>query len=310
MRHLNFLWKMKNKKNRYVQNSLKEHIEKLNTPIFEKVPSETNPNHTMVVNSPKNNKKSVTPSLYNPHNYRLYFNFTKEKYKPKEGMVRGMVGVWFGKLKNYGKEFTVVGYGVRITVKKTQVEVINKLSEQQWFVINRTNAKKEQHRLLSKIDQKCITSLKKFIKVYGGKSDFAILKREGRPYLNLFNKCDNKIKNEPYIDKLPSKMTFETEIVKKVYKHPGEVEFKQPIYAAQHLENSALNDFAPEITEELKLFSMKMDKVAENMAYVAENYKSHVKMVEQGTKVNKESLKLFKRLNRKLDQKKLDKWFK
>ncbi len=278
--------------------TLKKYISSIVKPIFEKAAQETKPNHSMVEHKPK---KTITPSLYNPHNYRLYLNFTKEKYKPKEGMV----GVWYGKLKNYGKEFTALGEGVRITIKKTQVEIINKLSEQQWFLINRTNAKKEEGELLSKIDKKCISSLKKFIKVYGGSSDFVILKREGRPYLNLFTKCDNKVKNEPFIDTLPSEMTFETDEVKKVYHHPGEVEFKTPMESAQYLENSALNEFAPELVKilvmqfkSLEVFDLKINKVNESMAYVAENYKSHVGMVEEGHK-------LFKKINKRLDQKKL-----
>jgi len=300
------------KKKEVCDKSLKDYVDRLTTPIFNKVLQETKKNHSMVDKNKKPLKKVVTPSLYNPHNYRLYLKFTKEKFKPKEGMVK----VWLGKLKNYGKEFTALGEGVRITVKKTQVEVINKLSEQQWFIINRTKAKKEEGELLSKIDKKCINSLKKFIKVYGGDCDMVILKREGRPYFNLFNKCDNKVKNEPFIDTLPSEMTFETDIVKKVYKHQGEVEFKTPMYAAQHLENSALNEFAPEIAKEINIFNMKIDKVVESMVYAAENskilskdmayvsanYKSHVGMVEEAHKV-------FKKINRRLDQKKLNEYF-
>ena len=272
-----------------------KHLSDICNTHWDKALKETQSNHTMVVHK---SKKTITPSLYNPHNYRLYLNFNKEKYKPKEGMV----GVWSGKFKNYGKEFTVLGHGVRITIKKTQVEIINKLSEQQWFIINRAKAKKEESELLSKIDNKCINSLKKFIKTYGGKCDFVILKREGRPYLNMFTKCDNKIKNEPFIDTLPSEMTFETDIVKKVYKHLGEVEYKTPMYAAQHLENSALHDFSPEIVNEIKIFNMKIDKVATSMAYVAENYKSHVGMVE-------EAHKIFKKINKKMEQKKLKEYF-
>ncbi len=52
-----------------------------------------------------------------------------------------------------------------------------------------------------------------------------------------------------------------------------------------------------------------LNSMAHNLAYVAENYKSHVKMVEQGTKVNAESLKLFKKINSRLSQKKLKEWF-
>ncbi len=209
-------------------------------------PKETKFNHSMVGLNKKQIKKVVTPSLYNPHNYRLYLKFTKEKYHPKEGMV----GVWFGKLKNYGKEFTALGEGIRVTVKKVQVELINKLSEEEWFYINRAKAKEEIAAILNKIDDKCITALKKFIEVYGGKSDFKIIKTENRPNLNLFTSSDNKVMQEPYIDTLPLNMTFDTKIVKKVYKKAN-VEYKQPIYAATHLENSALHEFAPEIANSI-----------------------------------------------------------
>jgi len=45
-----------------------------------------------------------------------------------------------------------------------------------------------------------------------------------------------------------------------------------------------------------------LDSMAQNLAYVAENYKSHVKMVEEGSKI-------FKKLNRRLDQKNLKDYF-
>ncbi len=234
------------KKKEVCDKSLKDYVDRLTTPIFNKVLQETKKNHSMVDKNKKPLKKVVTPSLYNPHNYRLYLKFTKEKFKPKEGMV----GVWFGKLKNYGKEFTALGEGVRITVKKVQVEIINKLSEEEWFYINRTKAKEEIAAILNKIDNKCITSLKKFIEIYGGNSDFKIIKAENRPNLNLFTPSDNKVIQEPFIDKLAPKMAFDTKIVKKVYKKRN-IEYKEPIYAATYLENSALNEFAPEIVNSI-----------------------------------------------------------
>jgi len=239
--------KMKQEREVY-DKSVEEYVKKVTTPIFNKVLQETKKNHSMVDKNKKPFKKVVTPSLYNPHNYRLYLKFTKEKYHPKEGMV----GVWFGKLKNYGKEFTALGEGVRITVKKVQVEVINKLSEEEWFYINRTKAREEIAAILNKIDNKCINSLKKFIEVYGGNTDFKIIKAENRPNLNLFTPSDNKVMQEPFIDTLAPKMAFDTPIVKKVYKKLN-IEYKEPIYAATYLENSALHEFAPEIVNSLFL---------------------------------------------------------
>jgi hypothetical protein len=217
---------------------------------FGKTPSEKLFNHTMVGHT---SKTRVTPSLYNPHNYRLYFKFTKDNFKPSLTIPR----VWFCKFKNYGKEFTALGYGVRITIKKNQAEVINKLSDQEWFYINRVRAKEEITAILNQIDKKCTMALGKFIDAFGGSSDYIILKREGRPDLNLFTESDNKVMQEPFIDTLPYKLTFETPIVKKPYKKRN-VEFKKAIYAAQHLENSALNEFAPQIVEAIRSLESKL----------------------------------------------------
>ena len=203
-------------------------------------------------------KKTVTTnSLYNPHNYRLYFSFKKDNFKS----IEGMVGVWYGKSINYGKDFTSTGEGIRVTVRKTQIEVINKLTEEQWFLINRAKAKEEIYSICNKIDEKCIASLKRFIEIYGGQTDFIILKREARGiYNNLNTKSDNKVMQEPFIDSLPLDMTFETPIVKKVYKKPN-VEFKEPIYAARYLENSALNEFSPEICQELEKINLQIQNM-------------------------------------------------
>ena len=253
---------------------LKKHISDIVRHIFEKVASETPSNHTMVGKPQKINKKTITPSLYNPHNYRLYFNFTKEQYKPKEGMV----GVWLGKIINYGSTFTSIGEGIRVTIRKTQVEVINKLTEEQWFLINRARAKEEIYAICNKIDDKCISSLKKFIEVYGGNSDFVILKRECRGLFNNLNtKSDNKVMQEPFIDKLPLDMTFETDIVKKVYKKPN-VEFKEPIYAAKYLENSALNEFSPEISNAINQLDTRLTPV---LAELTRQIELHLKVQER-----------------------------
>ena len=195
-----------------------------------------------------------------------------------------MVGVWFGKLKNYKKEFTALGEGVRITVKKHQVEVINKLTEQEWFAINKSKAKEDIKNILFKIDRKCMESLRKFIEVYGGSCDFNIIGREHRPDLILNTKFDNKVMNEPYIDKIPLNATFETSIVKKVYKEPN-VEFKEPIYAARYLENSALNEFAPEIASSMRHIGDLMTVFEERaLNPLTEQIKLHLKVQKQTLK--------------------------
>lgn len=192
------------------------------------------------------NKKSVTPALYNPHNYRLYFNFTKTNFNPSEGMV----GVWFCKKVNSGKEFSAVGEGVRITIRKIKAEVIHKYSEDEWFAINKTNSREEISAILNKIDEKNILALKKFVEVFGGETDYKIVSATGRPFINLLNQGDHKIMHENFIDSLPLKMHFETPHTKKVYNHP-DAEFSEAISAANFLEHSALNECNPELNKRI-----------------------------------------------------------
>lgn len=257
----------------------------------------------MVGNTHYPHRHLVTPSLYNPHNYRLYFNFTKEKYQPKEGMV----GVWFGKFKNYKKEFTSTGEEIRVTIKKTKAEIINKLSEQEWFVIQRSRAKEEILSILNQINVKCINSFKRFMEVYGGNSDLIILNRENVANLILNTKCDNKVMKEPFIDSLPLPLTFETKVVKKVYKQPN-VEFKEPIYAAHYLENSALNEFNPEIAEYLglilennKLLVEQNVSTSKIMNDFAINIKTHTKAIKEMVGSLKKFNKLLSERQRRLN---------
>lgn len=290
------------------KSSVEEKIKRIVRPIFDKVLQEKPFNHTMVGKHGSKIKKTVTPALYNPHNYRLYFNFTKEKYTPKEGMV----GVWFGKFKNYGKEFTVIGEGIRVTIKKTKAEIINKLSEEEWFSVNKAKAKEEVLAIINKIDEKCIRSFKKFMEVYGGSSDLIILNREDKVKLILNTKCDNKVMKEKFIDNIPLNTRFETSIVKKVYKKPN-VEFKEPIYAAQYLENSALNDFSPEISRYLKVILQTVKGTIEANASTSKTLNQFVTQflpiqadfavnIKSHTKVIKEMAKGFKRFNRLLSE--------
>ena len=144
---------------------------------------------------------------------------------------------------------------------------------------------------LKKIDE-AKKSLKLFIDTYGGKSDFK-LKRIW---------CEGKIMKDEPIDKLPLNMFFKAENVKKDYNEPVIEYLGDPIGAANYFSNRGIEDIAPEIAKEINIFNMKIDKVATSMAYVAENYKSHVGVVQ-------EAHKIFKKLNRRLSQKKLNEYF-
>ena len=278
-----------------------KHINKLVKPIFDKVLKETPKNRTSVGNT---NKLSDNYSLYNPHNYRLYFDFEKANFhplrptKPTYKTDGGRLGI-FNNKEWITKEQIA---GCTIIIKKSCVQINNLIEPKRWHLIQMGDVEKRKQQVydihLKKIDQ-ATSSLKLFIESYGGKSEFK-LKRIW---------CEEKIMKDKPIDKLPSNMFFKTDNVKKDYNEPNIEYFGDPTGAANYFSNRGIEDVAPGIANELNLFNAKLEKVSTSMAYVAENYKSHVKMVKQGTEVNKESLKLFKKLNKRLDQKKLNEYF-
>lgn len=231
-----------------------DEISKIVTPIFEKAAKEAKPNHTMV-GDPVTTIKEL--SGLNIHNYRRYFIFDTKTFNPKTSMVGGRVSLLQG--RNYDKEWSIDNFHkCRVTIKKVQAEVIYKYNDRDWFAIVNARSREQISALLDSFDNSCINALKEFVKIWGGKSDFKIIRK-------FPMKNDNKVMHEDFIDRLPQALTFETPVVKKYYKDtPIKVEFKDPEYAIQYLENSALKPFAPEIVEHLKLIYSTIKKGEES----------------------------------------------
>ncbi len=272
----------------------KKHIDKIVKPIFDKVLQETPKNRTSVG---KTNKISDTYSLYNPHNYRLYFDFEKADFhplrptKPTYKTDGGRLGVFNSKewiTKEQIAECTLI-------IKKSCVQINNLIEPKRWHLIQMVDVEKRKQQVydihLKKIKE-AKKSLKLFIEAYGGKSKFK-LKRIW---------CEEKIMKDKPIDKLPLNMFFKTDNVKKDYNEQVIEYFGDPVGAANYFSVRGIEDIAPKIANNLEIFNVKIDKVATSMAYVAENYKSHVGMVE-------EAHKIFKKINKRLSQKKLNEFF-
>jgi len=115
---------MENKKQK--ESDVETYISRIVDPIFNKVLKETPKNPMMVGSKVKEFSKYC---LYQPHNYRLYFDFKKDKFKPEtvpNSAVKPLLPVEH-KISN-SKEHSYNNFlGCRITVKKTQVEIINKI---------------------------------------------------------------------------------------------------------------------------------------------------------------------------------------
>ncbi len=271
----------------------KKHIDKLVKPIFDKVLKEMG----------MDTMSGVKPIsfLWRPNNYRLQIPFKTETFKRDTTIKSGV------KISNYGTKFTLKNFHEATIMldipkkKSAKITIIYHPLKKFYYHIESESIKGIGERIFQRVNEieyKLISAVGEFTKLVGGEA--AINKREWKRH-------EDEVKHEEFIDSLPPDLVIHDTYFKKVYQKG--LEFKSPVIVKNYISARVIEDIAPEIAKEINLFNMKIDKVATSMAYVAENYKSHVKMVEQGTKVNEESLKLFKKLNRRLSQKKLKEYF-
>lgn len=227
---------MENKKR-----EIEDHIRRITAPVFNKVPYEVSKNHMMVGAVTKKKGKIIKKCFYQPHNFRRYYDFNKENFNPTQtipyhGLDHGAV---LYRLINKTEHSYANFWGCRLVVRKTQIEIINKVNPKQWHVLKLANPKYIKEQILNIVSQKekeCITALKEFIKVYGGHSKFKLLNWHS----------EDKIEHEDMIDLIPIKQKFHNEVVKKVYNQKN-VEFSDPVYSSNYLRNRAIEDIAPEI---------------------------------------------------------------
>lgn len=227
------------------ENEVREHIRKLTKPIFDKVLQETPKNRVSVGGTVS---KEDRFSYYQPHNCRLYFDFSKVGFVPPKPFSGN---VWYGVCFSYGdyKVINVVEHsfdnflGCKILVKRSQVEVTNKINVDRRYVIYHFPVEQVEEQILDVLVKKyneCFKALKKFIELFGGGSDFNLLRL----------RVENKLEREEVIDLLPLSMKFQNRLVKKVYNERN-VEFSSPVLACNYLSNSALGSVTPELKQEL-----------------------------------------------------------
>lgn len=280
-----------------MKSKIERHIERITTPIFDKVLQETSKKRTSVGSTLK---ISDTYSLYNPHNYRLYFDFEKADFHPlrptkptfKEG--GGRLGLFNSKEWKTLEQIK----GCTLIVKKNTVQINNLNEAKRWYLIEMGDieARKKQIRdIHTKKVNEAISSLKEFINIYGGKSQYH-LKRIW---------CEEKVLKDEKVDKLPLNMFFRANNVKKAYNEANIEYFGDPVGAANYFSNRGIEDISPQIAEALNHITRGFvdftNKALPTIEQLAVNMGTHVKImkgIEKG--INK--------LNRVLEQTKLNKW--
>lgn len=287
---------MKKEKEAY-NKTVKDYIDKLTTPIFEKALQETKKNRTLVGSQ---KKISNIYSLYSPHNYRLYFDFKKEDFhplrpsKPTYKTDGGRLG-----LKN-SKEWVTKEQilGCNLIVKKTQIQINNLIEPKRWHLILMGDIAKRKQQVMEihqkKINQG-IRALKSFLEAYGGKSEFKLLRVW----------CEEKIMQDKPIDKLPLNMFFKAQNVKKDYNEPNIEYFGDPVGAANYFSNRGIEDIAPRISDSI-------NNLGNQLIPTIRSLDKSIQMEIHNKKIHLEVLKnidkSFKRFNKLLSQTNLRKW--
>jgi len=209
--------------------------------------------------------------LWQPHNYRMYFNFDKTKFKPplyKTPTKKSRVQFVYS-LKNYGSEHHFDNfYGCRIVVKKNMVEVINKWHEKQWRLITGDNINDLRGCIdigVKKMDAQGIEALKRFISRFGGNSDYKLIKK----------RAEFGIHGDDYLDKIPEDMIIHDTYFKKVY--PNKVEFYDPIGVKNYISNRVIENVAPEIATEISELKNTLVPVINDLAL---NMKTHISVLK------------------------------
>lgn len=206
-----------------------EYVKRIVTPIFKAALKETRKNRRSVGTPPV---REDSHTLYNPHNYRLYFDFSKENFKPTN---RPPYPGWsYPKVVN-STEYNSKKGKFNIRVKRTQIEIAFPVKD--WHKINLTEPVTPQFiTIIHEYDKICKGIVEDFIKNFGGKSNYHILKR----------RSEDKIQGENMINSIPLESIFYNRVGKKVY-HQKTFEFNGPVLASNYLETAALLRLAPEI---------------------------------------------------------------
>lgn len=268
-----------------------EHIRRIVTPIFNKVLQEQSKNRMTVVTS------GGKYCLYQPHNFRRYIDFSKDTFsplKPWSGVRLGTFPMENYKLINKTEHSYEKYHRCRVTVKKSQVEIINKIQVKRWYKIGLENVdliKNQIGLIIAKKEKECIRVLKRFIKEFGGSSKFKIL--------NFHS--EDKIRGENYVDQIPLKMHFHTDVVKKVYNVPN-VEFSDPAFVSNYLRTRALEDRMDVIDKLLMAIDQKLTPSIDNLSV---NLNTHVSVEKRIDKGIMGLNKVIRKLSGNLSQKRL-----
>ena len=234
-------------------------------------------NHTLVGTT---QESQLYIAYYQPHNYRLYFDFSRENFNPQTTLPnqakRGMLNTSYTtQISNRTEYIFKFENCCTIRVKRSIIEIINMINHKRYYPIEWNDKIYDQIMVITeKKDNECIQILKDFLSLFGGVSRLEIKNR----YIQ-----EHKLADEDAISKMPLPMKFYTDIVKKEYNEPN-IEFKTSIHAATYAEKRAIERIAPAIKHDLDKISLILEsKLTPVLEKLTEQIILHLE-VQQETK--------------------------
>ena len=230
------------KKGKTGSEELKDYINRLVMPAFEKALHETGDNRLSVGGGSVLGTRKL---FYQPHNFRRYFDFSRVGFDPANRPPK--VGCNHRIVNKSEHFFEFDDFSVR--VKKRQILVHNRVEHKRWFVIPVSEAgATEILRIEGVRESECAAFLRSFISWFGGSSRGEVLGRFMEP----------KFQHEDSLEGIPGGMRFHADLVKKVYGDPN-VEFKDSASAVNFLQNRAVESVLPALHARLKRFSEQIN---------------------------------------------------
>ena len=228
---------------------IKDYIEKITTPIFNRVPQEV-PSNSMTTT------KEPSCYLFRPNNYRRQIE-VKEKDNSTSIRIKGAMGVFPMEvnINEHTKLISIKNYGLNITIqygKKTLTAI---------YSCPRIKGVKQVYQIernsIDEINQR-INEIKKDIKI---RLDNALKKFSKRFDLSIpFKKIiwarhEDFIKGEEFIDKIPRETIIHDTVFKKVYgkgiEFIGGKEEEPTAHYKTYIKNRAIEDIAPSIAKSI-----------------------------------------------------------
>ncbi len=297
---------MKNKKEGS-NKSIKDYIDKLTTPIFEKVLQE---DISISMTTP-------TPYKSNPFRYLVRFNNLRRQIQVKEktnststriqGAIRKLPmelninpRTKLISIKNYNKGITIQ-YGKNTLTAIYACPLINGHKQTRLIerpTIDGINAKMDE--IKQDIQKRLDISLKEF------SHQFALSLPFKKP---IWSRHEIWIKGDEFIDKIPRETIIHDTVGKKVYAEGWEFiggKDKEPTATIKnYIKNRAIEDIAPEIAASLNQLCLRFDTMGNRIVDMMNNRIQ----VDNELAINiKTHNKVFKKLDNLLSQKDLRKW--